>query len=363
MLVDNDYQENIAERKLEKFLNFTYLDEHVQNLTKMIFNIEIMNQTLMEFHIDANRFPLGRIADETMIEAEEILMKILRLLIKGVISSELAFIHHSNMFYEMIPHIRGNDPLINESEIWEQKANMFKKIKNLNIIYKLCNNGQNPLSKNYESLSAKIETLDRTSDEFVMIEQYATETFVASNTNFKIEIKNIFMIEKAYESERYKAYSNFSNRTLVFHGTKLCNVAGILKYGLKINPLNAIVNGKLFGNGIYFTDAFSQACLYSKRPDHIKKGLILVCEVALGEMHEVSYFLDDRFVLPLNTDSVKGIGKFIPSKYAELSDGTIIPRGPIKGDLDKRCEALHNEFVIFKEDQFKMRYLIEVNFT
>lgn len=54
VLVDNDYQENKAERRLKKFLEFTRLDEHVQNLTKMIFNIEIMKQTLMEFQIDAN---------------------------------------------------------------------------------------------------------------------------------------------------------------------------------------------------------------------------------------------------------------------------------------------------------------------
>ena len=55
--------------------------------------------------------------------------------------------------------------------------------------------------------------------------------------------------------------------------------------GLKTDPINSRVNGKMLGNGIYTTNVMTKAayyCFKRKGP-----GFILMCEVALGEMFEV----------------------------------------------------------------------------
>lgn len=371
VMLDINYKQHNAERILEKYLKHTFLDKPTQELINIMFKVHLMKQTKMKFDLNRNHFPLGSISKEDIEEGVQILIKIKKIInFYGERDREELLIQFSNMFYEKIPHpcSSGNStlPCINDQTIWKQEAYFLLEIgQKSEIVYRLCENGPNPLTLNYQSLGININTLMRESKEYEMINQYALDTFVASHTDFKVEIQNIFELKKAHESERYEHYNKSSNRMLVFHGSRTINFVGILKRGLLIDPLESILNGSLFGNGIYFTDVFSQACVYSKRPTNVKQGLILVCEVALGQMYEVTHTLGDNFEkkdLPERKSSVKGIGKFCPERFEELDDGTLIPKGPIKGDYNKVCEAVHNEYVVFNEDQVKMRYLIQISF-
>lgn len=383
VMLDIDYQQHNAERILDKYLKHTWLDEPTQELINILFKAQLMKQKEMKFDLNRNLFPLGSISKEDIKEGIQILMKINKILnlCRQPLTAqsqnsihqrdrEKFLIHFSNMFYEKIPHpcSSGNSalPCINNKTILKQEAYFLSEVEANEIVYRLCENGPNPLTLNYQSLGINIKTLMKESEEYETINQYALDTFVANHTDFKVEIQNIFALEKAHESERFEAYNKSSNRMLVFHGSRTMNFVGILKRGLLIDPLESIIlNGSLFGNGIYFTDVFSQACVYSKRPTNVKQGLILVCEVALGQMYEVTHTLGENFErkdLPEGKSSVKGIGKFCPERFEELADGTLIPKGPIKGDYNKVCEAVHNEYVVFNEDQVKMRYLIQISF-
>ena len=50
---------------------------------------------------------------------------------------------------------------------------------------------------------------------------------------------------------------------LLFHGTKVSNLLGILAMGLRVQPLEVQRNGNMLGKGLYFTDIISKAIQYT----------------------------------------------------------------------------------------------------
>lgn len=363
--LDIDYQQYKAERKLEKYLQHTKLDEHIKHLLENIFSVKMMEQTMMEFEIDRNLLPLGLMSSETITIAIEILKNIFKLLDVGTKPSNLIFIDLTNKFNEKIPPVIGDaiSPIINNLTILEQKCELVQHLLSIQIAYKLCNSGQNPFDKNYRSLRTEIKTLKSEDLEFKTIYDYAFGTFDNSLTGFEIEIENIFKLAKQREAENFK---NHSNNMLLFHGSRMSSFASILENGLLINPFGLYYNGSVFGQGIYFTDNLTRAIEFSKKPKEIKRGLILVSQVALGEVHETAEALGVDFngkSLPLGKQSVKAMGKFSSDETQTLPDGCIIPKGRVKGNLNSANLALFNEFVIFDTSQCKMRYLIEIKFT
>ena len=54
--------------------------------------------------------------------------------------------------------------------------------------------------------------------------------------------------------------------------------------GLRIAPPEALVTGDMFGKGIYFADMVSKSANYCFTSPANSIGLMLLCEVALGNM-------------------------------------------------------------------------------
>lgn len=77
------------------------------------------------------------------------------------------------------------------------------------------------------------------------------------------------------------------NRMLLFHGSRLSNWAGILSQGLRIAPPEAPVSGYMFGKGVYFADMSSKSANYCFTSRSEPDGLLLLCEVALGNPKEL----------------------------------------------------------------------------
>jgi len=100
------------------------------------------------------------------------------------------------------------------------------------------------------------------------------------------------------------------NRKLLWHGSRVTNVAGILSQGLRIAPAEAPVTGELlpasaysfrrphtisknrllpsilgymFGKGIYFADMVSKSANYCMTSKANPTGFLLLADVALGK--------------------------------------------------------------------------------
>jgi poly [ADP-ribose] polymerase len=97
----------------------------------------------------------------------------------------------------------------------------------------------------------------------------------------------------------------------------LTNFVGILSQGLRIAPPEAPVTGYMFGKGVYFADMVSKSANYCCTSKTNNTGLMLLCEVALGntwDKYAADYYASN---LPPGMQSTKGVGRTAP-KSGEL---------------------------------------------
>lgn len=131
---------------------------------------------------------------------------------------------------------------------------------------------------------------------------------------------------------RFKPFKRLHNHKLLWHGSRLSNFAGIISQGLRIAPPEAPVTGYMFGKGtaicpltpmpmrnsplpvcvtfslppgIYFADMVSKSANYCCTTPANPVGLLLLCEVALGDVHELTQ-AKNITKLPDKKHSVKG---------------------------------------------------------
>lgn len=131
--------------------------------------------------------------------------------------------------------------------------------------------------------------LERDSDEFSIIEEYVKNTHAKTHTSYELEIQEIYTVKRQGEDMRYKPFRKLHNRKLLWHGSRLTNYAGILSQGLRIAPPEAPVTGYMFGKGIYFADMVSKSANYCNTTPVDPTGLLLLCEVALGNVSTFSF--------------------------------------------------------------------------
>lgn len=161
----------------------------------------------------------------------------------------------------------------------------------------------NPTDYIYDSLQTKISLMQSGTPEFELIKQYMQST-ASNNLDFKKCQKfNLFKVERKGEGDRYK---HLDDRRLLFHGSSMTNMMGILTQGLRIAPPEAPASGYMFGKGLYFADKFEKSQNYSHGGHQTK--VMLLCEVALGKSMDLyrPYFCEK---LPANFQSVKAIGR------------------------------------------------------
>lgn len=156
----------------------------------------------------------------------------------------------------------------------------------LEIAYNLMKtSGSNAtIDTHYEQLKVEIGVLEKTSEEFLIIQEYVKNTHAATHSNYELEISDIFVVKRQGEDKSYKPFRKLHNRKLLWHGSRLTNFAGILSQGLRIAPPEAPVTGYMFGKGIYFADMVSKSANYCSTNPSNSTGLLLLCEVALGEV-------------------------------------------------------------------------------
>jgi hypothetical protein len=76
---------------------------------------------------------------------------------------------------------------------------------------------------------------------------------------------------------------------ILWHGSRITNFVGIISQGLRIAPPEAPVTGYMFGKGVYFADMVSKSANYCFTSRENNTGLMLLCEVALGNMNPKYY--------------------------------------------------------------------------
>ncbi|XP_037038851.1 poly [ADP-ribose] polymerase-like [Bradysia coprophila] len=368
--VEVDYGDDESLKKLEDLKSNipSKLPESVQQLTKMIFDVTEMKKQLLEFNLDTTKMPLGKISNNQCLKAMAVLSELANIVKAG--GGRTKFISESNKFYTLIPHNFGErrPPVIDTIELISTKREMLDTLIQMELAYNLMQEGNeenvNPLDKRYSQLKNKITPMDKRDPMYNILEQYLQNTHAPTHQNYTIDLEQIFEVDRQGERERYEAYANLHNRKLLWHGSRLTNFVGILSHGLKIAPPEAPVTGYMFGKGVYFADMSSKSANYCYTNINNTTGLLMLCEVALGNSLELQ---QAKMIqkLPKGIHSVKGCGKTYPNpdEAVMMDHGCEIPTGMPVNDLSFDSQLLYNEYIVYDTSQIQAKYLMKVKFN
>lgn len=121
------------------------------------------------------------------------------------------------------------------------------------------------------------------------------------------------------------------------------------------------IAGNMFGKGIYFADVVTKSANYCHTNPNNNIGLMLLCEVALGNMrklkiadHKIKNMPNDRW------QSIGGVGLYCPMDW-RLIHGITAPFGDIK-KVAKQTSLCYNEYIVYDPAQVKIHYLFRIKF-
>lgn len=368
-LLEVDYEsEKSAKTINEKSSIPSKLAASVQDLMKLLFDMESMRKAMISFDLDLVKMPLGKLSKNQLQEAYKVLSELSELVATG--GSNAKFVGLSNKFYTLVPHNFGmrNAPLIDTLELIRGKREMVDSLLEIEIAYAMLqadvDDTLNPLDAHYGQLRTKLKALDHDSNEFQLIQTYVTNTHGQTHDAYTLEIQDVFKVKREGEKKKFKQFQSLHNRQLLWHGSRLTNYVGILSNGLKIAPPEAPTTGYMFGKGVYFADMVSKSANYCFTTPENDVGLMLLSEVALGDPHELtaSSYISK---LPDGKHSTKGIGKTAPDPTMSVtrSDGVLVPLGKPKVDEALRSSLLYNEYIVYDVDQVNIQYLLKLKFN
>ncbi|KAK9282506.1 hypothetical protein L1049_005426 [Liquidambar formosana] len=357
----SDVQENPISR-VETQLRITKLEPRIANFISLICNnSRMMKQHVMGLGYKAEKLPLGKLSKSTILKGYDVLKRIADVIGQ---SDKKMLEQLAGEFYTVIPHDFGlrkmsklplpppppPPPLsLSHTHIHTH----FLNFRELLV--------RNPLYSHYQCLRCELTPVEVHTEEFSMILKYMRNT--DTSTHYSTDIVHIFRTSRENENERFKEFSRTKNRMLLWHGSRLENWTGILSQGLRIAPPEAPASGSSFGKGVYFADVFSNSAGYCGENCAAKDRVLVLCEVALGDMNEHLSYNDNANKLPKGMLSTKAVGKIAPdlSEAQVLEDGVIVPHGKLKEQQERKGVLQHNEYIVYNVDQIRIRYVVHVN--
>ena len=159
------------------------------------------------------------------------------------------------------------------------------------------------------------------------------------------KVKNIKTQERF---DKFVAENNIRDTRLLFHGSRSENFWSIIKTGLVLRPTNAVITGKMFGMGCYFSPKCQKSIGYtSLSGSYWVRGnnnvaYMALFEVAYGTTYNVYNFDNKYYSLDYNK-----LQQFKPCANCLHAHAD---KGMLRND----------EIVVYKEDQITIRYLIEI---
>ncbi|TQE13755.1 hypothetical protein C1H46_000762 [Malus baccata] len=366
--LDIDYGVNKQVSKKNQNNAGSKLAPQLAELMKMLFNVETYRAAMMEFEINMSEMPLGKLSKANIQKGFEALTEIQNLLNNNghaPSTKESLIIDASNRFFTVIPSIHPR--VIRDEDDFKSKVKMLEALQDIEIASRLVGfdaDSDDSLDEKYKKLRCDIDPIPHDSEDYQLIEKYLLTTHAPTHTDWSLELEEVFALEREGEFNKFAPYwKKLKNKMLLWHGSRFTNFVGILSQGLRIAPPEAPATGYMFGKGIYFADLVSKSAQYCYTDKKNPVGLMLLSEVALGEVyeHKKAAYMDKP---PKGKHSTKGLGKKIPqeSEYVKWKDDVIVPCGkPVPSNI-KASELMYNEYIVYDTAQVKMQYLLKVRF-
>lgn len=328
-------------------------------------------QNLLLFLLDAV-MPLGIPNFDQLNDANKVLQMIeyhLRMGngsdIQNISNSDIQNL--SNSFYSMVPHSGVSDrrQLIDNEKWLKMKKLMVAHLRSvLESLYAglACNN-LNPIDYFCSYwLKTELRPIDRSSDEFTMINTFINNTQHADDAA-RWQISEIFEVE-SQASNNFN--SNLENHRYLIHSTYPDNILGILRNGLVANPGHVHSFNRYLGDGIYFWDAAGIA-LEKFKHETIQTAILPLCRVAFGKGiifgPNESFNQNDYLHLRAEgkMDSVISKAAVYPEFFEAIEwNGASIPTGTFLSRNGSSQQHQYNRYMVFDAQQVKVEYILRL---
>ncbi|ROT65084.1 hypothetical protein C7M84_016965 [Penaeus vannamei] len=170
-------------------------------------------------------------------------------------------------------------------------------------------------------------------------------------------------------NQKFAAHDAIQHRKLLWHGTNVAVVAAILKAGLRIMPHS----GGRVGRGIYFASEHAKSSYYvgyhyGTYEGESNVGFMFLVEVALGKENNIMQDDCSLTQAPKGYESVVARGKTEPDpkknkKLVFEGKDVIVPVGkPVPQKEWARSSFSQSEYLVYKESQARIRYLLKFSF-
>ena len=371
-------EKNKKTSKKKKFKNM--LSEDVMDLIRLIYNKQMINDSLHEIGYDSKKMPLGKLSPATLTNGLNVLKEIESELKKPNPKRE-NLMKLSSDFYTQIPHDFGfkkmSNFIIDSIEKVKEKIDMISSLSEMKITIKILENvdseneeyenqEEKQINDYYKQLNCDIRSISKDEPIYSTLNKYLTATIDKKESdNLYYYRENRLSLLKAYELNRHgekKKFKDFGNKKLLWHGSRMTNFVGILSQGLRIAPPEAPSSGYLYGKGVYFADMSLKSSHYCYPVNNI--ALILLGEVSLGKEDERT---DTDYQLPrtlkTSSNSIHALSRLEPSEGETIDGDVFVPNGDVKISKKNSYCSDHAEYIVYNPDQIKLRYLLKIKYN
>ena len=147
--------------------------------------------------------------------------------------------------------------------------------------------------------------------------------------------------------DKFVEDNNIKDVRLLFHGSRNENWWSIIQSGLVLRPTNAVITGRMFGDGSYFAPKARKSLGYTSlngsywARGNSNSGFMALMSVAYGKPYDVYSFNSDFYSLDYDRLQKKCAGANCLHAHA----GSMLR---------------NDEIVIYKEEQCTIKYLVEL---
>jgi poly [ADP-ribose] polymerase len=168
------------------------------------------------------------------------------------------------------------------------------------------------------------------------IRKYYKSTMQSMHSCHHLDVKTIYEIEMPKMLEAFQNDgAKLSNIWELWHGTNIANLLSILRSGLTCSPPNTTtINGRLYGNGIYFSDQSTKSLNYAYgywSGTRNENCFMLLSQVAMGNYY-----------------TPKGTHESLPKSGYDST----FAKGGLSG-------TLNNEQIVYRSSQVNIIRLVE----
>lgn len=358
------------------------LETRLQSFLRLISNKDMMRNCISKMDLDAKKLPLGKITKKQLADANIILKELADYLGKEALISVRAALdvdedsaqeyidsnvaELSSKYWTIIPYATKRSrppPLIDTLKDVQSQSENLDVLYNIGIFGRMKTTNSNVVDSIYEAMNIKLEALDEKDATRDMLCRYVENTHGHSH-GYALEVRNVYAATKERSASDDELFNKLPNHVLLFHGSRMPNFVGILTEGLRIPQATQVANGSVLGVGIYFANCVTKSFNYCGTYGIGDTGVMLVCEVALGNTQVVTHATFD-YKPPSQFDSRTALGKNAPDDSVSKTtlietNRVLLPYGKLKPSPHTASSFIYDEFVIFNPAQYRIRWVMEL---